>query len=124
MYQNSINFEIIKYLIENAYKWESIEFADNILSGYIAQKGICPILHKPLHLHNMDCHHIKPRVSEYAENNTYQNLIVITTDMHRLIHVTKEKTIQEYLQKYQLNDQQIDLINKFRVHAGNDLIKF
>lgn len=121
---NSINFEIIKYLIENAYKWESIEFADNILSRYIAQKGICPILHKPLHLHNMDCHHIKPRVSGYAENNTYQNLIVITTDMHRLIHVTKEKTIQEYLQKYQLNDQQIDLINKFRVHAGNDLIKF
>jgi len=36
---NSINFEIIRYLMENAYKCESIEFADNMLSKYIAQKG-------------------------------------------------------------------------------------
>ena len=53
--------EIIRYFMENAYKWESIEFADNMLSRYIAQKGNCAVTHKPLRLHNMECHHIKPR---------------------------------------------------------------
>ena len=120
---NSINFEIIKYLMESAYKWESIEFADNILSRYIAQKGNCPILHKPLYLHNMECHHIIPRKSGYAENNTYQNLVLITTDMHKLIHASKCDTIQRYLQKFYLDEQQINLINKFRTHVGNEMIK-
>ena len=55
---NSISFEIIRYLMENAYKWESIEFADNMLSRYIAQKGNCAVTHKPLililnHMHEI-----------------------------------------------------------------------
>ena len=109
--------------MENAYKWESIEFADNMLSRYIAQKGNCAVLHKPLYLHNMECHHIKPRKHGFEDNNTYQNLVILTTEVHRLIHATNEKTIRRYLAKIKPDEKQLEKINKFRKHAGNELIK-
>ncbi len=115
---NSVNFEIIKYLMENAYKWESIEFADNMLSRYIAQKGNCAVTHKPLYLHNMECHHIKPRKGGKAENNSYSNLIILCTEAHRLITATKEDTIMKYILQLRLNQKQLEKVNKLRKHAG------
>lgn len=115
---NSINFEIIRYLMENAYKWESIEFADNMLSRYIAQKGNCAVTQKPLYLHNMECHHIKPRNGGRSENNSYRNLVLLTTEVHRLITATKEDTIRKYLSFVNPNEKQLEKINKFRQHAG------
>lgn len=43
--------------------------------------------------------------------------------MHKLIHASKCDTIQRYLQKFYLDEQQINLINKFRTHVGNEMIK-
>jgi len=119
---NAINFEIIRYLIENAYKWESIEFADNMLSRYIAQKGNCAVMQKPLYLHNMECHHIKPRNGGRSENNSYKNLVILTTEVHKLITATKEDTIRKYLSFINPNEKQLEKINKFRKHAGFELI--
>jgi len=115
---NSINFEIIRYLIENAYKWESIEFADNMLSRYIAQKGNCAINRKPLYLHNMECHHIKPRRGGQSEDNSYKNLIMLSTEAHRLITATKEDTIKKHLDFIKPDEKQLGKINKLRKHAG------
>ena len=115
---NSVNFEIIRYLMENAYKWESIEFADNMLSRYIAQKGNCAVTHKPLYLHNMECHHIKPRKGGKAENNSYSNLIILCTEAHRLITATNEDTIMKYILQLKLDQKQLEKVNKLRKHAG------
>lgn len=114
---NSVNFEIIRYLMENAYKWESIEFADNMLSRYIAQKGNCAVTHKPLYLHNMECHHIKPRLGGRAENNSYSNLIILCTESHRLVTATNETTIRKYVQMLKLNEKQLAKLNKLRKYA-------
>jgi group II intron reverse transcriptase/maturase len=115
---NSINFEIIRYLIENAYKWESIEFADNMLSRYIAQKGNCAITRNPLYLHNMECHHIKPRKGGQSVDNSYKNLVILTKEVHRLISATKEDTIKKYLDFIKPDEKQLEKINKLRKHAG------
>ena len=115
---NSISFEIIRYLMENAYKWESIEFADNMLSRYIAQKGNCAVTHKPLRLHNMECHHIKPRQGGHRENNSYENLVILCTEAHRLITATNPATIEKYVQMLNLDEKQLAKINKFRKLAG------
>ena len=120
---DSTNFEIIRYLIENAYKWQSIEFVDNMLSRYIAQKGKCAVTGKPLYLHNMECHHIKPRQGGMAENNSYQNLVILCTEAHRLITATQSETIEQYLQMLNLNEKQLAKINKFRQHAGFEPIE-
>ena len=115
---NSISFEIIRYLMENAYKWESIEFADNMLSRYIAQKGNCAVTHKPLRLHNMECHHIKPRQGGRKEDNSYRNLVLLCTEAHRLITATRKVTIEKYVQMLNLDEEQLAKINKFRKLAG------
>lgn len=115
---NSISFEIIRYLMENAYKWESIEFADNMLSRYIAQKGNCAVTHKPLRLHNMECHHIKPRQGGQSENNSYRNLVLLCAEAHRLITATRKETIEKYVQMLNLDEEQLAKINKFRKLAG------
>ena len=120
---DSTNFEIIRYLIENAYKWQSIEFADNMLSRYIAQKGKCAVTGKPLYLHNMECHHIKPRQGGMAENNSYQNLVILCTEAHRLITATQSETIEQYLKMLNLNEKQLTKLNKFRQHAGFEPIE-
>lgn len=114
---NSVNFEIIRYLMENAYKWESIEFADNMLSRYIAQKGNCAVTQKPLYLHNMESHHIKPRQGGRTENNSYDNLIILCTEAHRLVTATKEDTILKYLRMLNLNEKQLAKVNKLRKYA-------
>lgn len=115
---NSISFEIIRYLMENAYKWESIEFADNMLSRYIAQKGNCAVTHKPLRLHNMECHHIKPRQGGRREDNSYRNLVLLCTEAHKLITATRKETIEKYVQMLNLDVKQLAKINKFRKLAG------
>ena len=115
---NSISFEIIRYLMENAYKWESIEFADNMLSRYIAQKGNCAVTHKPLRLHNMECHHIKPRQGGQSENNSYRNLVLLCAEAHRLITAARKETIEKYVQMLNLDEKQLAKINKFRKLAG------
>lgn len=120
---NSVNFEIIRYLMGNAYRWESIEFADNMLSRYIAQKGNCAITRKPLYLHNMECHHIKPRKGGQSENNSYANLIILSTEAHRLVTATKEDTIQKYVQMLRLDEKQLAKINKLRKYADLQPIK-
>ena len=115
---NSISFEIIRYLMENAYKWESIEFADNMLSRYIAQKGNCAVTHKPLRLHNMECHHIKPRQGGRREDNSYRNLVLLCTEAHKLITATRKETIEKYVQMLNLDEKQLAKIDKFRKLAG------
>jgi len=115
---NSVNFEIIRYLIENAYKWESIEFADNMLSRYIAQKGNCAVRRKPLYLHNMECHHIIPKGHGKSGDDNYKNLIILTTEVHRLISAINEDTIRKYLDFIKPDEKQLEKINKLRKHAG------
>jgi len=119
---NSINFEIIRYLIENAYKWESIEFADNMLSRYIAQKGNCAITQKPLYLHNMQCHHIIARKGGRCEDNSYNNLVILSTEAHRLITATREDTIRKYLDIIKPDEKQLGKINKLRKLADLEAI--
>ena len=96
----------------------SIEFADNMLSRYIAQKGNCAVTRKPLRLHNMECHHIKPRQGGRQENNSYENLVLLCTEAHRLITATKSTTIEKYMLMLQLDEKQLAKINKLRKLAG------
>ena len=121
---DSLSFEIIRYLVENAYKWESIEFADNMLSRYIAQKGNCAVANKLLFLHNMECHHIKPKSGGRTENNSYSNLIILCTEAHRLVTATKKETVNRYLNMLNLNRKQLEKVNKLRKFADLQPIDF
>lgn len=66
----------------------------------------------------MECHHIKPRQGGRQENNSYENLVLLCTEAHRLITATKSTTIEKYMLMLQLDEKQLAKINKLRKLAG------
>jgi 5-methylcytosine-specific restriction endonuclease McrA len=113
------DFEFI-YLTKNPVTNRSIEYNDNRISLFSAQSGKCGVLGERLEVNGFHCHHIIP-ISDGGEDN-YNNLVVISPDIHRLIHATKSETIHEILVKLELLKKQIAKVNKFRVKVGNIVI--
>lgn len=115
-----INPKMIQYLLENPSPNQSIEYNDNRISKYVGQNGVCGITGKYLQKGKMDCHHIKPKSQNGSDE--YDNLIFVTTDVHKLIHATLEETVEKYLKILNLNKTQLTKINKFRKLVGNYVI--
>ncbi|QWH68323.1 group II intron reverse transcriptase/maturase (plasmid) [Bacillus wiedmannii] len=99
----------------------TIEFNANRISLFIAQNGKCAVTGEELILTEMDCHH-KILWSE-TKDDSYSNLVLITRDVHRLIHATDVETIQRYLEFLELNEEQLMKLNKLRLLIGNEIIK-
>jgi len=113
------NSEFI-YLTENPVPNRSIEYNDNRISLFSAQYGKCGVLGERLEVNNFHCHHIIP-VSAGGKDK-YSNLVIISPDIHRLIHATKSETTHQILAKLKLSKRQIAKVNKFRVQVGNIVI--
>lgn len=96
----------------------SIELNDNRISLFIAQKGKCAVLGEELILTEMDCHH--KQLWSLTKDDRYSNLVLITRDVHRLIHATEIDTIHKYLEQLNLNGEQLKKLNKLRVLVGNE----
>lgn len=112
---------ILEYLIANPIQNQSIEYNDNRISKYIAQKGNCAVTGLPLQVGQMDCHHKKPKFM--GGTDKYQNLTFILSDVHKLIHATDEKTITKYIRKLKLDEQSKRKINELRKLANNQIIE-
>lgn len=120
----SINPNVLKYLVENPVKNESIEYNDNRISRYSGQNGCCFITKKPLFIGSIECHHKKPRKQGGKDN--YNNLILVTYNVHKLIHATKQETIDKYLDaigRIFFDEKTLNKLNKFRSKVGNDCIE-
>ena len=48
----------------------------------------------------------------------YENLMLVTVDVHRLLHATQEDTIQALLKKLDLTSKQKAKLNYYREKAG------
>ena len=117
---NHIDIKILKYLMENPNPKASIEFNDNILSLYSAQKGKCRICGQNLELADIYCHHIVPK--EDGGTDEYRNLIIIHTDIHKLIHSTNVNEITKLIEKFNLSETQINKLNKYRKKLKIELV--
>ena len=102
--QKRVSTRILNYIMNNPIPTESIEYNDNRISLYVGQGGICPISNKVLEIGNMECHHKIPR--ECGGTDEYKNLIFLRKEIHKLIHVTTENKICEYLEKLKLNKEE------------------
>jgi group II intron reverse transcriptase/maturase len=112
---NNINPYILTYLMKNYIPNKSIEYNDNRLAIYVAQKGKCYITGETLEIGKMHCHHIKPVKNGGMDN--YDNLTFVTENAHRLIHANNNEVISKYLEKLKLNNNQIEKLNKLREKA-------
>ncbi len=109
----------LTYLRNNPVGGErgTIELNDNRLSLYVAQKGKCAITGRLLVENEWHCHH-KTLWSE-THDDSYKNLVLILSDVHKLIHATTLETIADYLLRLRLDKEQIAKVNKLRLAVGN-----
>jgi len=115
--QKAISPYILQKLMEHPIQGQSTELNDNRISLYIAQRGKCAVCKEPLVLGNMAVHHILPRAG--GGKDDYANLILVTGEVHRLIHATDPEIIEKYLEKLKCCNLDWNKLNKLRVLAGN-----
>jgi len=90
------------------------------LSLICGQQGKCYVSGEPLIIGEMECHHKKPRSK--GGTDEYKNLVWLCTNAHKLIHATKEETINRYLADLNLDEKGLKRINNLRKLVGNSVI--
>lgn len=112
---NPIDYKILEYLTCNPVPKRSIEYNQNRISKYIAQKGKCAITGEELDLINIHCHHIKPL--HCNGDDKYTNLIILHKEIHKIIHMTNTNEIINIINKFKIQNK-IDKINELRIKAN------
>ena len=113
--QRAVDFKILKSIMENPIKGQSVEYNDNRISLFVGQYGKCYVTSKEMNSQNMHCHHKLPK--NLGGTDEYKNLVLIEENIHRLVHAVKEETIKRYLSELNLTSEMIDKINKLRGKA-------
>lgn len=108
-----INLEILHALLNQKFVNRSMEYMDNRITVYTAQKGKCRVMGTELTLDNMHCHHKKP--VSLGGTDEFKNLIYIQADVHELIHAVNTEYIQKLLKLIKPNKEQLEKINKLRL---------
>ena len=111
----AIDTATMLWLMRNPVKGRTIEYADNRISLYAAQYGQCAVTGIPMDSHDIHCHHKVP-VSN-GGSDEYANLILVSKAVHILIHASSEPTIEKYLKSLNLDNKQMEKLNKLRTMA-------
>ena len=96
----AIDTATMLWLIRNPVKGRTIE---------------CAVTGIPMDSHDIHCHHKVP-VSN-GGSDEYANLILVSKAVHILIHASSELTIEKYLKSLNLDNKQIEKLNKLRIMA-------
>ena len=118
MLGKSIDVGIMHYLMQNPIPYKSIAYNDNRISLYCAQYGRCAVSGKKLGIGEIHCHHKVPK--HLGGTDEYKNLIIVSSDIHRLIHATKPETMQKYLEQLKLDAKQLRKLKNLRKLANVD----
>ena len=103
------------WLMRNPVRSRTIEYADNRISLYAAQYGKCAVTGCDMKAHDIHCHHKVP-ISK-GGTDEYANLVLVTKDVHILIHASDDNTIQSYLQILHLDKTNLEKLNILRLKA-------
>jgi group II intron reverse transcriptase/maturase len=115
-----IDVSTLVSLMRNPVRGQSVEYNDNRLSLFAAQWGKCAVSGEQLRLDNTHCHHKTPRKS--GGNDKYQNLVLVTSRVHQLIHAANDTTITRLLDELSLTQKDLQKLNRLRLLAGNQTI--
>ena len=113
---SGINMEVLYYLMRNPVKGESIEYNDNRLSLFCGQYGKCAITGVDLFIGDIHCHHIIHRAK--GGTDKYENLMLVTKDIHLLLHTDNAEAAKRLLAKTNLTLKQKAKLNNYRIKAG------
>lgn len=99
----------------------NLEYFDNRISKYSMQNGKCHVLGKYISAKDVHCHHIIPY--ELSKDNSFDNLVVVHGDIHKLIHAVNTETINKYLNILKLDKDMMNRLNKLREKCNLNPIK-
>ncbi len=108
----SIDIGIMHHLMRNPIPYRSAAYNDNRISLHCAQFGKCAVTGAKLEIGDIHCHHKVPKY--LGGTDEYKNLVIVSEDVHRLIHSTNPKTIRKYLDELDLDAKQLKKLNKLR----------
>ena len=107
-----INMDMLHHLMRNPMLSQTIEFNDNRLSLYSAQKGKCAVSGVELTPDNICCHHKIPK--HCGGEDKYQNLVLVTDTVHRLIHDANSARVEADSKALHLDEKQLVRLEKLR----------
>lgn len=107
-----VDIDILRYLMRNPEQGQSIEYNDNRLSLYAAQKGMCAVTGAILEIENMYCHHKRPLLM--GGEDKYRNLTFVTQAIHRLMHEPDESKVKLAATALLLDKRQTEKLSKLR----------
>lgn len=117
MHRNlGVNMAILIALMQHPVSGRSVEYADNRISLYAAQKGRCAVTGQVLSLDEIHCHHKIP--VRAGGTDSYFNLVMVHVQVHRLIHATDLEKVNSYLADLNLSSTMLKKVNKFREMAA------
>ena len=107
----------IKIINHKTYK-RSMEYVDNRISLYFAQKGKCAVTgEKFTTAKEIHCHHKIPK--SQGGTDEYENLILVTKIVHKLIHATTAVTVAKNLK---ICNPDMKKLNELRKLVGNIIL--
>ena len=115
-----VNVNLIRQMVNCMDRHRSIQYQDNRIALYIAQKGKCAITGEDLSIDDIHCHHILPK--SLGGTDEYGNLIIVKEDIHRLIHMTDINAVRTAIHGYKLSADKLKKFNALRLSAGKESI--
>lgn len=109
---DGVDMAVLHNLMRNPIDGESIEFSDNRLSLYSAQKGKCAVTGKQMEADEVIC--IKKIPKEQGGTDKYSNLLLVCRKIQELLNVKDIKTFSEEMDKLNLDKKQSDKLLKLR----------
>lgn len=111
-----VDLELLNYMAKNPIEGESVEFNDNRLSLYSAQKGKCIITKRVLD-ENMKVHRIIPK--SLGGTDEYKNMLLVSPVAYELMNTDNS---YDFLRCFALHGSSKDALNKiykYRTIMGN-----
>lgn len=109
---NGVDMEMLHYLMRNPLPGESVEFNDNRLSLYSAQKGKCAITGEYMGLEDIICIRKVPKSA--GGTDKYDNLILVCRKVAQILRLPNAEMFNAELEKLNLDAKRLKKLKTLR----------
>lgn len=94
-YSGTLNIVKLETLLKSYIQGDTVEYNDNRISRASMAGFKCEVTGIELEVNEIHCHHVTPRAA--GGSDAFDNLRIVSKDVHILIHAQKEKTINKLI---------------------------